>query len=684
MAGPARVALGIFALAVAVTVPVVPAHAVTTTAQTGGGDDLTAFKDCRTFTNYMRSVAEPEVGAYGFGGNPMLYRRGGPMMEDGAAPQTKAAAPNEAVGNGATGTNLQERDVDEPDVAKVDGSRVLTLTGGKLNVVDTAGRKPKLLGALNLTDGSYPTELLVLPGHRALVFSSGWTQTPQPQPVEDGAANKFIVRPYPQGSEQVVLTLVDISGKPTVLRTEKITGHYISSRLHDGSIRVVLGSQPRIAFTQPQPNEPEATATARNQAAVRSAKATDFLPARQILDGSGKVLSDGPALGCTDVRRPFRPSGLGIISVLTLDSLTGDAQFTKATGCGVVGNGELVYASADRLYVATTEGGWQSNTPVRPVPAVGTRPASPDERRTAIHAFDVTGRTGSRYLGSGSVPGYLLGRWAFSEQDGYLRVATTTGQPWATSDGATSQSGIVVLAERPNGLRWVSALSGLGKGETIRAVRWFGDLAAVVTFRQTDPLYLVDLGDPAHPKLRGELKTPGFSAYLHPTGNGGLLGVGHSADDQGHITGLQAQQFNVANPAHPTRTDRLDLGQGWTSVESDSRAFTYLTGSRLAVIPAWINKKVSCPPNAQCMTSDKTGQGFVGEINVPAALGITVGADGTLRQTGEFVGDSSILRVIPVGNLLVAITDTSVVLLNPNGLKQISSVRVAPEQHPVR
>jgi hypothetical protein len=263
-------------------------------------------------------------------------------------------------------------------------------------------------------------------------------------------------------------------------------------------------------------------------------------------------------------------------------------------------------------------------------------------------------------------------------------VATTTGQPWATPDGATSQSGIVVLAERPNGLRWVSALSGLGKGETIRAVRWFGDLAAVVTFRQTDPLYLVDLGDPAHPKLRGELKTPGFSAYLHPTGNGGLLGVGHSADDQGHITGLQAQQFNVANPAHPTRTDRLDLGQGWTSVESDSRAFTYLTGSRLAVIPAWINKKVSCPPNAQCMTSDKTGQGFVGEINVPAALGITVGADGTLRQTGEFVGDSSILRVIPVGNLLVAITDTSVVLLNPNGLKQISSVRVAPEQHPVR
>jgi hypothetical protein len=525
--------------------------------------------------------------------------------------------------------------------------------------------------------------MLVLPGHRALVFSSGWTQPPaQPHPLADGASSKVIARPYPQGTEQLVLTLVDVAGRPQVLRTEKITGHYISARLHDGSIRVVLSSQPRIAFSQPRPNEPEATATARNRAAVRTAKATDFLPARQILDAAGHVVSDGPLLGCTDVRRPDRPSGLGIISVLTLDSSTGEAQFTKATGCGVVGNGELVYASADRLYVATTEGGWGS---VRPVPAVGTRPASPEERRTAIHAFDVTGRTGSRYLGSGSVPGYLLGRWAFSEQDGYLRVATTTGQPWAQPEGQTSQSSVVVLAERPHGLRYVSSLSGLGRGETIRAVRWFGDLAAVVTFRQTDPLYLVDLSDPAHPRMRGELKTPGYSAYLHPTGKGGLLGVGHSADDQGRLTGLQAQQFNVANPAHPTRTDRLDLGQGWTAVENDSRAFTYLTSSRLAVIPAWINKKVSCPPNAQCMAGGgASGPGFVGEINVPAALGITVDSDGTLHRAGEFVGDSSIQRVIPVGNLLAAITDTSVALLNPKGLKQISSVRVAPQQQPVR
>ncbi|HEY2832918.1 MAG TPA: beta-propeller domain-containing protein [Sporichthyaceae bacterium] len=669
------------ALAASLTVPVLPAHAATT-----DNVDLHNFKDCREFTNYMRSVAEPEVGAYGFGGGggPVLYDKPAPMVND--APQAKTAGPNDAAGNGATGTNLQERDVDEPDVAKVDGDRVLTLTGGKLNVVDTSGAKPKLLGSLGF-DGSSPSEMLVLPGHRALVISSAWSQVqPQPVPTEDGPARKYIVRPYPQGSEQLVLTLVDVSGKPTVQRTEKVTGHYISARLHDGSVRVVLGSQPRIAFGRPQPNEPEATATARNQAAVRAARANDFLPARQIMDAAGHVLSDGPLLGCTDVRRPDSPSGLGIISVLTLDSTTGDAQFTRATGTGVVGNGELVYASANRLYVATTEGGWQAHpeTAVRPVPAAGTRPAQPDERRTAIHAFDVTGRTVSRYVGSGAVPGYLLGRWAFSEQDGYLRVATTTGQPWAQQDGQTSQSSIVVLAERPNGLRWVSVLSGLGQGETIRAVRWFGDLAAVVTFRQTDPLYLVDLSDPAHPKLRGELKTPGFSAYLHPTGNGGLLGIGHSADDQGHITGLQAQQFNIADPAHPTRTDVLDLGQGWTSVESDSRAFTYLTSRRLAVVPAWINKKVSCPPNAQCMAADGSGQGFVGEINVPAAIGILVDANGTLHRAGEFIGDSSILRVIPVGNQLAAITDTSVVLLNPDGLKQQGSVRVAPEQHPVR
>ena len=659
--------------------------------------ELPLFDDCRTFTQHMAALAEPEVTAYGLGGGgPMVYRRdaGGIVAPEaaGAAPASDAkSAPTAAVGNGPTGTNVQERGVDEPDMTKIDGDRVVTLSNGRLVVVDASTKKPKVLGSLTFPQGQYPNELLVLGGHRALVLGTAWEtsetydKTTSNEATTDVApAGKMAPGFAPQqySTPQVVLTLIDLSGKtPAVMRTEKITGSYVSARLTDGVARVVMTSQPRIQFSTPRENEAESLALARNKAAVRKAKAADWLPARQILNAAGKVLSKAPLFGCDDVRHPVDASGLGIISVLTLDTKRGSATFDKAQGNGIVGNGELVYSSPNRLYVATTEGGW--NSP-RPMARGG------DGQRTKIHAFDVTGRSASPYVGTGAVPGYLLGRWAFSEHDGFLRVATTTGPPWAANDGGpVSQSSVIVLAEKAKRLVPVGSVSGLGKGERIRAVRWFDDLAAVVTFRQTDPLYLVDLSSPTKPKVRGELKIPGYSAYLHPVGDDHILGVGQDADSTGRTTGLQVSSFDISNTAKPTRTDQVGLGQGYTEVEHDSRAFTYLPGRRLAVLPAWVMEQVHCPPNAQCMATEGgatppgvkpgPGQGFVGQIQVPAAIGITVDADGDLHKTGRFIGDSAVMRILPLGDRLVAITSTSVVVLDPKNLKQLGSVRTAPK-----
>ncbi|MGQ0467575.1 MAG: beta-propeller domain-containing protein [Sporichthyaceae bacterium] len=644
--------------------------------------DLSAFRSCSEFTQYMRTQAEKEVGAYGFGGGPMLYK-GAPAqtMNDsrGGAP-TPVAAPQEAVGNNATGTNVQERGVDEPDVAKVDGSKLLTLVDGKLVMVETKGKKPKKLDALGFPEGQYPTELFVLPGNRALVIGSAWEQEAQPRADEAPAGRRFAPGGYYGGGTSLVaVTLVDTSGsslKP--LRSARVTGSYVSARLSDGVVRIVFGSRPRIHFAARSEGEPDAVAETRNRATVRQAKAEAFLPERQIFDAAGKAVSKVPLLGCTSVRRPDRPSGLGMLSVMNLDTENGSKMFERGEGIGIVANGDVVYSSTRRLYVATTEGGWGWNRPW-----AGPRRQATDQRVTAIHAFDATTRTISDYLGSGTVPGYVLGRWAFSEDRGYLRVATTTGEPWAPQeDGQVSESRVTVLDETRDGLKKVGSVTGLGKTERIRGIRWFGDLAAIVTFRQTDPLYMVDLSNPAKPRVRGELKIPGYSAYLHPTGGGGLLGIGQDADSDGRVTGLLAQQFDVSNVAKPTRTDKLGLGKGYTTVEHDSRAFTYLTGRRLAVIPAWVNQKVSCPPNAQCAAGGPDQPGFVGEISVPAAIGVLVGADGSLSRAGKFIGDSTIVRVVPVGDRLAAITATSVFLLDPKGLKQVGSVRTssAPKQ----
>jgi uncharacterized secreted protein with C-terminal beta-propeller domain len=174
---------------------------------------------------------------------------------------------------------------------------------------------------------------------------------------------------------------------------------------------------------------------------------------------------------------------------------------------------------------------------------------------------------------------------------------------------------VVKLAERDGRLVETGRVEGLGRTEQIRAVRYFGDIAAVVTFRQTDPLYLLDLS--GTPRVLGELKIPGFSTYLHPLGDGKLLGVGQDADKNGQVTGVQVSGFDVSDLTSPTQVDRLHLGPGWTPALDDSRAFTYDPARRLA-------------------TFVFSGYDPAAELGQEtSALGVRVDADGMLRELGR-------------------------------------------------
>ena len=141
-----------------------------------------------------------------------------------------------------------------------------------------------------------------------------------------------------------------------------------------------------------------------------------------------------------------------------------------------------------------------------------------------------------------------------SEHDGNLRVATALGRDsWTPRENA-----VTVLAERGDRLTEVGRVDGLGVDEQIQSVRWFGDLAVVVTFRRTDPLYAVDLADPEAPRVLGALKIPGFSSYLQEVGDGRVLGIGQEATDAGRRTGFQESLFDVSDPSDPQRIGAED------------------------------------------------------------------------------------------------------------------------------
>ena len=253
------------------------------------------------------------------------------------------------------------------------------------------------------------------------------------------------------------------------------------------------------------------------------------------------------------------------------------------------------------------------------------------------HKFDVRSAGPPRYVASGSVPGSLLNQYALSEFGGHLRVATTStpesgmAPPNPAPSAPPSTSAVYVLAQNGPRLDEVGRAGGLGKGERIYSVRYIGAKAYVVTFRQVDPLYVLDLQDPRRPHVTGELKINGYSAYLHPMADGKILGIGQDADASGRTKGLQASLFDVAG--EPRRVGVYRLPGASSESEFEPHAFMYWPSTGLTVVP---------------VTGNRSG------MNEALALKVTgdsITKTGTVRHPGRDYGNS-IRRSLMVGDTL--------------------------------
>jgi uncharacterized secreted protein with C-terminal beta-propeller domain len=588
-----------------------------------GGVELAAaptlepFSDCRELLTFFRAGS----------------RRG---AADRAAPAPAGATAEAVVGGDAggeeagpfSGTNLQEPDVDEPDVVKTDGEVIVTVAGSELHVIDPGAGRPALLGTAPIP-GEASSEIL-LTGDRVTVFSRTDGGSPAGG-VATGAPVAYDEVAW-VGSPQTTVTSVDISAPtaPRVVETRTFDGDHVSVRMTGTLARVVLRAAPA------GPARPEVGGT------VEDASLEAWLPGDE----------DGPVVACDAVSRPAEPAGTGMLTVLTID-VTSSLEPVDATA--VVADAETVYASRHRLYVSTTS--W-------PGCCDGAEPGEGavtgnevTVATTDIHAFDTTGAA-TTYLGSGRVEGHLLNSFSLSEHRGILRVATTSDPP----DGP-SESAVVTLAEEGGALVPRGRLAGLGTTEQIYAVRYQGDVAYVVTFRQVDPLYTLDLSDPAAPRLLGELKIPGYSAYLHPVEEGRLIGVGQDATDEGVTEGTQLSTFDVGDLAGPREEDRISFAGGWSPVEHDHQAFLWWAPDRVAVVPLEVHPH-------DPTTGVPTGESFTG------AVVVDVGPDGQLRERGRVShqdhvpGDhhAVVRRAVVIGDVLYTLSDAGILASDLDGL----------------
>lgn len=569
---------------------------------------LSSFTSCDNLLAQLRKHAADSVTANGLPGELPYYYYGGyykttfgPELDEGVGLAASASSGQPDT----SGTNVQEAGVDEPDLVKTDGDRVITLTDGVLRVLDDGSHT--VTGTLDLTmyDG-WQTGQLLVDGDNALVIMSS---------AEYGFGAWRPALPANLGS---TLVFVSLDSSPHVTGSMRLTGSYLDARQIGTTVRLVVSSAPRITF--PTVRGDKFHRRSAYQQIIRQAPLSVWLPTYSINAGT-QAGAASHSVPCTSVSSPAEYTAASMITVYTLDltDLGGDPHPISVTA-----DGDTVYATETSLYVASNPD-WYDGSAGGP---------------TELHRFDITGSGPPTYLGSGSVPGRLLNRYSLSEYDGTLRVATTTGAESATSNGMYALDAAT--------LHITGQLTGIADGEQIYAVRFLGPMGYVVTYHQTDPLFVLDLHDPAAPKIAGRLDQPGYSVYLQNAGNDRLLGVGQARSDDEQQT-MQVALYDIANAAHPTRTGQVVVPNSYVDDGSfDPHSFLYWQPTGLVAVPTSSGKDLVVRVAGAKLTELGTIANPVDPGTTNDGLGIqrtmiVAGQLWTLSSTGMRVSDPNSL-----------------------------------------
>jgi len=699
---------------------------------------LVSYDSCPEMLGQLRSEALSKVGPDGFAGAWGTTGTGpfeAPGVHKGlAAPSVAGGEPLAAAGTaagsgGSSGepaasapgtsdssfspTNNQEAGVDEPDLTKTDGQLLVSLERGRdILHVANVGPSPSLAGSLGLA-GRLEASGLFLVGHDAVVLGSAvspsqGTSPPEPMSgapsqsgvapsvelpagaatgtgVASGGAEPDVVPVGVQsGTTEVVVVDLSDPSNPKVTRSFSIQGSEVDARLLNGIVEVVVSSAPTLPFVAPTNRSASAVAaaTAANRNVVLSSSPSDWLPSVKSEPGGKTTLAP-----CSSAMHTVTTSGVDTIGVVPINP-SSDQPGTEVT---VVGDANTVYASESSLYVAFT-------APSGPVaePMQGGQPTA-DE--TVIDKFDLSTPAAPSYVGSGDVPGSLIGQYAMSEYQGDLRVATTVGQATpppgeGVAPSTLSDNRITVLTAQSGSLSPVGSVTGLGTGEKIYAVRFDGPLAYVVTFNQTDPLFVVDLHDPANPKTAGQLPLTGYSSFLQPLANGLLLGVGQDVNSSLRSDGLQVSLFDVSNPASPTLVGKDVIANAYSGAQSDPHALLYWAATGLVVLPVdQYMKPVPVPEPASVPPGSALAQPAEPLATTPVAGAIAwhVATSG-LHQAGQISQPPvpsgttavqgwpgpAIERALVVGDKLYTVSETGILVSDLSTLAQLTWMPYPP------
>ena len=550
---------------------------------------------------------------------------------DVALPDAVAESSDSGGGARFSETNIQEAGVDEADRVKIDGNTLFALE--KISS-DYVGIFP-VAADIAVADAIFPIPEPAVETLSAYTLDSEnsstlsrlkldtGSQTPQGMYLHKNGGSRELVMvsresfdnwmywsmPRQWAGFSTKVTWFDATDATDISKGRSMTfdGQLVSSRKINNQLILVTRYHPSLDGIITYPFEQ--ADFDRNRDLISNADAAELLPSYELdLDGvtsSHSVVSDNqcyrnPTAASdsddnsnddTDELSIYPYPSPTVISIITID--LNNRNSTAQSAC-FIGDTETVYVSTNALYLATTSYDYRitNDSNGRPI-ADYFEP----EITTDIHKFSFNGGSAPVFKGSGSVSGHLgwyqeRKPYRMSEKDSNLRVVTFD----QNRDG--SPVTLNILAESGSEtLRTVSTLPNenrpapIGKeGENLYASRFIGDRAYLVTFLLTDPLYVLDVSNPADPYIAGELELPGYSEYLHAVNDGLLVGLGKDAipaENNGWgngrgawYQGVKLSLFDVSNPAAPREADTRVIGKRGTDSPAlyQPHSFAYLSG----------------------------------------------------------------------------------------------------------
>ncbi len=533
---------------------------------------------------YLREALGPQSANYA--------SRGGTATEMTtiAATTTDAAASKSTNAAVFSATTVQELGVDEADLIKSNGVDVFSLDAANSLTSTRSVLRRQRLNANAAADAALsPVDSLTIPFSSDVRGSGLYLDADRQQLVAVGAGVSavydawFAPQSWRQGVTEVALVDSSNPSQMQLHRSIRITAQLIGSRRVGATLYLVMRSYPQVSGLDPAwPTDK----VAANQTLVDAIQPSQILPTISV-DGATAQPLVNPASCLTQDNNAVKSAD--IVTLVAVDLAS--ASHPHAARC-FTGSTEAFYMSEQSLYLATTRTAYTYN---------GTTPVYAAQTSTDIHKFALNGMVIS-YRGSGNVVGHLgfdQNRKSFrmGEHLGALRVITQTAPTWSgwltpmatttvsTTTSVTSASSVEspahlsILQESGGNLATVGELPNanrpapLGKaGEQLYASRFVGSRGYLVTYRLTDPLYVLDLSQPSDPKVAGELQVDGYSDYLFPLTDTLLLGVGKDAATDGTqgdgrfawYQGVKLSLIDLTDAANPKEAARSIIGRRGT------------------------------------------------------------------------------------------------------------------------